>query len=917
MRTEPPLLAATRAVVRALVRGKLAVLARHQVHGAVVADAPPARREALGRLTRAVDGLRIAGDECDVDARALPVAWTMDLNWVVPPLRPPTFRCVMGCGEMVFQHEMIAHIDAGCEARVGIAVEADDSQDGVQMGGNQAVFCDVSAVEIDAENSELKAPEGQPLPARPGARYHGVDSGLNRRPELHELLQFMHRAADEAVGAGVPGAEGAASMLRAYDSHNDELWVRDKQHIYWLHRHVCAGKDLGRFDTPASLLLRACDAFAERPCLAVPALALVADAELPRRTSRDALPEAAGMRLAVRDGFLWLRFADLQQLVLRIAAGLLALAPQRSLVAIVGYNDFEWVVADFAIAVAGMASVGVHTTYDALGAAGVLALARPALLCSTLDMLGPAGGRAPRWDVATLLKENASCLESLCAVIATDCGVAAARAVLEPYMHAQLGLSSFLGLVAPGQWSPSATLPDAFEARGMEQQNADGERHDVSTLLFTSGSSGKPKAVAVGVANFVHDISGDSSERRSFSAAVTVSYIPLSHSSDRYKVWQHTIFGGRVGLCYYAAANWEAHEKDKKDAMLAYTSPIDGLFRQVRSLRPTNIACPPNIWAGLHQRWKTLRGAGTAEAAALAEIAALFGGRAQALATGGSPTSGDLLEFARALCRKAGAAFTESYGTTEAGAITCDGRQLGPKFENVELHLVDHPDLGFTNASEPWPCGEVAVRSPSLCVGYFGDADSERQAFIVVDPPSRPCPPWIHPALSPGRWYLTKDLGMLDSTGKLTLLDRIGAVVRVAGGQVLRLGELETAIEALPGVRLCLCHATAVRAGVAAVVLPWAGATAAATPAAARPVGALHAPLASKEQLHELGGASSTAWDAVVRLLAGAPLVVGIVQDEWTVASGLVSGELKKRRGELLRTYSGALEALHSTIDSH
>jgi long-subunit acyl-CoA synthetase (AMP-forming) len=37
--------------------------------------------------------------------------------------------------------------------------------------------------------------------------------------------------------------------------------------------------------------------------------------------------------------------------------------------------------------------------------------------------------------------------------------------------------------------------------------------------------------------------------------------------------------------------------------MIEYSSPIDGLFAQVQSVRPTSMACPPNIWAGLHQKY--------------------------------------------------------------------------------------------------------------------------------------------------------------------------------------------------------------------------------------------------------------------------------------------------------------------------
>jgi hypothetical protein len=53
---------------------------------------------------------------------------------------------------------------------------------------------------------------------------------------------------------------------------------------------------------------------------------------------------------------------------------------------------------------------------------------------------------------------------------------------------------------------------------------AEGEFDDCFTILFTSGSSGTPKAVAIGVNAFVQDIAGGSlSEAKGSSESVTVS----------------------------------------------------------------------------------------------------------------------------------------------------------------------------------------------------------------------------------------------------------------------------------------------------------------------------------------------------------------------------------------------------------
>ena len=101
--------------------------------------------------------------------------------------------------------------------------------------------------------------------------------------------------------------------------------------------------------------------------------------------------------------------------------------------------------------------------------------------------------------------------------------------------------------------------------------------------------------------------------------------------------------------------------------------------------------------------------------------------------------------------------------------------------------LIDHPELGFTADSKPFARGEVeaslciqwltlclqvVVRSPSLCLGYLGEPQKEREAFIDVTKDT-PCPADIHPPLGPGRWYKSGDLGELDHTGKLTLIDRV------------------------------------------------------------------------------------------------------------------------------------------------
>jgi len=118
----------------------------------------------------------------------------------------------------------------------------------------------------------------------------------------------------------------------------------------------------------------------------------------------------------------------------------------------------------------------------------------------------------------------------------------------------------------------------------------------------------------------------DISETSFASPLVGVSYIPLSHSSDRLRVWEFLGNGGRVGFAFYDASNWAAHEHGKKEVApesFGLDNNVAGLMRQIKPLSPlggstwlvTSHACrltrlcrhvppalafPPRIWNGLY-----------------------------------------------------------------------------------------------------------------------------------------------------------------------------------------------------------------------------------------------------------------------------------------------------------------------------
>ena len=138
------------------------------------------------------------------------------------------------------------------------------------------------------------------------------------------------------------------------------------------------------------------------------------------------------------------------------------------------------------------------------------------------------------------------------------------------------------------------------------------------------------------------------------------------------------------------------------------------------------------------------------------------------------------------------------YGSTETGtvAIDCSGRDapppnasdfVGAPISGVEVRCLGPggEDLGAGHT------GEIAVRSPAVMSGYFGEP--ERNKHIFQD-----------------GFFRTRDLGHIDSDGSIYLKSRLGRVLNVAGVKVDPV-EVERAVETLPGVSAC--HVDAVRGG--------------------------------------------------------------------------------------------------------
>ena len=158
----------------------------------------------------------------------------------------------------------------------------------------------------------------------------------------------------------------------------------------------------------------------------------------------------------------------------------------------------------------------------------------------------------------------------------------------------------------------------------------------------------------------------------------------------------------------------------------------------------------------------------------------------------GGPLAPQQVEEMRAIVPSA--KFYVMYGQTEATSrISCLAPEMldrklgsvGRPLDNLELRICD-PEGRELPAGQS---GEIAVRGPSVTLGYLDEPEAERRVFKDG---------WLH----------TGDLGRLDDDGYLWIEGRKSAFLKVRGVRI-NFAEVEARVAAVPGVYECAAAAVA------------------------------------------------------------------------------------------------------------
>ena len=457
------------------------------------------------------------------------------------------------------------------------------------------------------------------------------------------------------------------------------------------------------------------------------------------RARAAAAPGAPALSVREGDAFVDVAAAEVAERVWVLAAGIVGIGIEPGdRVAIFSGTRIEFTLLDYAIWAAGAVSVTIYET-------------------SSPDqvqwIVGNSGAKA-------IFCENSHLRQTFDAV-------AASLGECKHVFEIEGGLEPLLAVAKEVDRSAVDARADAIG------------QDDVATLVYTSGTTGRPKGCVLTHGNLIWEV------RQAVSAAPevftdrssTLMFLPLAHVLARVVQVGCVTQGVRIG----------------------YSTGIPKLATELAMLRPTWVFAVPRVFekifdtarrhagGGLRGRmfeqavaaateWSKAEAAGPVprslairhgllDRLVYRKLRAAFGGRARYAISGGAPLGEDLGHFLRG----AGLLVLEGYGLTETTAAATLNVPHG-----YRIGTVGRPIPGASVHIDP--DGEILLRGGHVFRGYWGNDEATAEV------------------LTPDGWFRTGDVGELDSDGFLRITGRKKDIIVTAAGKNVAPAVLESRI---------------------------------------------------------------------------------------------------------------------------
>jgi long-chain acyl-CoA synthetase len=436
------------------------------------------------------------------------------------------------------------------------------------------------------------------------------------------------------------------------------------------------------------------------------------------------------------------------------------------------------------------------------------------------------------------------------------------------------------------------TLADWLPAGGGGLRSDDGDSGELATIVYTSGTTGRPKGVMLSHWNILFNCDSALDVVQILPDDLLLSFLPLSHTFER-----------TVG--YYIPM--------MVGATVAYARSIPQLGDDLQTVRPTLLISVPRIYERVYNKVQ----AGLAEKSPIAtwlfntavdigwarfehrqgragwkpslllwplfdrlvagKIMAKLGGRMRMAASGGAPLPPQIARVFIGL----GLPLIQGYGLTETSPILTanpvddnDPSSVGIPLRGLELKIGENEEL--------------VARGPSIMLGYWDNPEATRQ---VID--------------SEG-WFHTGDKAKIENN-HVYITGRLKEIIVLANGEKVPPADMEMAISLDPLFEQVLVIGDNRPFLTTIIVLEPAQWTQFAAGLGLDP----HAPESINDPVLE-----QAVCERLKGLLTAFPGYAQIYRvsctlDPWTIDNGLITPTLKLKRNRILAHFADTVEQMY------
>jgi long-chain acyl-CoA synthetase len=435
------------------------------------------------------------------------------------------------------------------------------------------------------------------------------------------------------------------------------------------------------------------------------------------------------------------------------------------------------------------------------------------------------------------------------------------------------------------------SLVEWMPGEGGETRHVPRDPHALATIVYTSGTTGRPKGVMLSHHNILSNAAASCSVLTVMPDDLLLSFLPLSHTFERTCGYYLTVMTGST---------------------TAYSRGIPVLAEDLQAIRPTILISVPRIYERVYGRIRAALDEGSPlkkklfvkavevgyarfereqgrgswqpsfllwpvlKALVARKILARLGGRVRCAISGGAALPPDISRVFLGL----GLPVLQGYGMTESSPVAAANRphdnlpaSVGMALPGVQLKIGEHNAL--------------MIKGPNVMLGYWNNPEATRAI------------------LGPDGWLNSGDTARIDEQGHVFITGRLKEIIVLSNGEKLPPVDIESAIARDPLFEQVMLLGEGKPYLTVMTVLA-----------------AEHWKKLAAEKGLDAGQVGSKPVEELLRARIAAQMKefpgyaqvrrVAATLDPWTVENGLLTPTMKLKRAKVIEKFNAEIDAMYA-----